>query len=139
MGVFEPVLVPEDFDRVTGLMDPGLAKPTVARLRSITRDVLTARYWKWVLLHPELPDDMIHASRRVFAPTLPTQPSPSLWCPGTQLGVPRGKGGTMVGERVSRQGGGGGAPAPLPSQSGRPLPPTPASPPSQEPWARCPP
>ena len=85
MRVFEPVLVPEDFDRVTGLMDPGLAKPTVARLRSITRDVLTARYWKWVLLHPELPEDMIHPSRRVFAPTLPTQPShPPCGVQGTQ-------------------------------------------------------
>ena len=110
MRVFEPVLVPEDFDRVTGLMDPGLAKPTVARLRSITRDVLTARYWKWVLLHPDLTDDMIHPSRRVFAPTLATQPSPSLWCPGH----PGGRRGTMVGGGVCRRGGGGGAPAPLP-------------------------
>ena len=63
----EPVVVPEeDIMKVIGLMDPVNGKPTASRLRAVAAEVSEARWWRWCLLHPELPEDLIHKSRSVF-------------------------------------------------------------------------
>ena len=45
LRVVEPVVVPEDYDKLVAALDPGVGKPTVSRLRSAAKDILQSRYW----------------------------------------------------------------------------------------------
>ena len=70
----EPVIVPEDLRKVVDLMDPVNGKPTATRLRAVAADVAESRWWKWHLLHPLMPEGVIHKSRRMHLSTCPALP-----------------------------------------------------------------
>ena len=65
----EPVIVPEDLRKVVELMDPVNGKPTATRLRAVAADVAEARWWRWHLQHPQMPESVIHKSRRMYLST----------------------------------------------------------------------
>ena len=66
LKVMESLTVPEDWQRVAALMDMPEHKATASRLRDVTMTVLRERWWSWCLLHPDLKDNYVHSSRRMF-------------------------------------------------------------------------
>ena len=66
----ESITVPQDYDVICSHMDPALGRPTAARLRVTTAQVLRDRNWKFVLLHPQLKGTHVHASRRMLRPPI---------------------------------------------------------------------
>lgn len=66
-GTFRPlegIADPADFD---DFMRSYLAEPkkTVDKLKFHCENILTDRYWKWLLNHPDLGEERIHPSRSV--------------------------------------------------------------------------
>lgn len=55
----------EDFE---SFVERFIAEPkhTVDKLRHLAEKIIRGRWWKWVLLHPDLGEDLIHPSRRMF-------------------------------------------------------------------------
>jgi hypothetical protein len=74
LRMLEPMQIREDFERLAGLMDPALGKPTVARMREKVREILSSRWWKWCLLHPEIPETLLHRTRSMQLPAPPSLP-----------------------------------------------------------------
>ena len=67
--LFKPMVslcVPEDWQRVTAMMEVPDVKPTAMRLRECTKKVTMERWWTWVLLHPDLTISDIHPTRSMF-------------------------------------------------------------------------
>ena len=64
----EGLVVPSDMMKVIQYMSPDMGKPTASRLRQVAAEVLSARWWKWVILHPDLPEDKICKERRMAHP-----------------------------------------------------------------------
>ena len=60
--ILEGIYVPEDYVKIVDKVRSGDAI-TTARMREIATEVLSERWWTWVLLHPDLPDDKVHPSR----------------------------------------------------------------------------
>ena len=56
---------PEDFREFTSVLlaDPG--KCNVAAMKSLAKDIMMRRWWKWVLCHPLLDEQHIHPERSV--------------------------------------------------------------------------
>ena len=65
----EPLLHPDDWQRVVGMMGMCGTKPTAMKLRECASIVVKERWWSWVLLHPDLGPEDIHRSRSVLAPS----------------------------------------------------------------------
>ena len=66
--VLEHVVVTDDYKSIIAEMDPGLGRPTSARLRAVTHEILKARHWQWVIMHPGLDSQYIHPTRSVLHP-----------------------------------------------------------------------
>ena len=63
----EGLVVPSDMLKVIQLMSPDMGKPTASRLRQVSSEVLSSRWWKWCVLHPDLAHEgRICKERRVF-------------------------------------------------------------------------
>ena len=61
----EPVYVPADYQ----LIVDGVLKSepiTMGRLREVTQDVLSDRWWDWCLNHPHMPTTRVHPSRSML-------------------------------------------------------------------------
>ena len=52
----------EVFERAARMSD----KKTAAVLKDICGELKTARYWTWVIMHPELTTEFVHVSKRVL-------------------------------------------------------------------------
>ena len=76
---FEQITHPDDYHAVWRGMDPDVARPTGARLRTVIANVVRNRSFQYILLHPGLAPHHVHPSRRV--PPFP--PSPPCSLPGT--------------------------------------------------------
>ena len=63
--VMEGIYVPEDYTKIVEKVRAG-DNVNTSRMREVATEVLTERWWSWVLLHPDLPEDKVHPSRRVF-------------------------------------------------------------------------
>ena len=59
----ESLCVPEDWQRVTAMMEVPDVKATALRLRECANKIIMERWWTWVLLHPELTGNDIHPTR----------------------------------------------------------------------------
>lgn len=59
--------VPEDYDtlvtKLLAMAEDDRINPD--RMRKLAADILRNRWWTWILLHPEMPDDKVHPSRRM--------------------------------------------------------------------------
>ena len=62
----EPITTPEDLHRLVDLMDVAHGKPTSSRLRQVSAEIAESRWWRWCLLHPDIPEDVIDKSRRML-------------------------------------------------------------------------
>lgn len=54
-----------DFQELATSMRDESVKQTSSRLRSECARIVRARWWKWILMHPELKDNQVHAERSV--------------------------------------------------------------------------
>ena len=63
--VLESVYVPADYhDIVTHLQHQDTV--TVAMLKETAMEVLMDRWFSWIILHPEMPEEKVHRSRSMF-------------------------------------------------------------------------
>ena len=65
----EPLVHPDDWQRVVSMMGSCGTKPTAMKLRECATIVVQERWWSWVLLHPDLGPEDIHPSRSVLPPS----------------------------------------------------------------------
>jgi hypothetical protein len=72
--VTEGLRDPEDYDtlvtKMLAMAENDRINPD--RLRHVAQDLLRKRWWHWILLHPQMPDDKVHPSRSVHP--LPVNP-----------------------------------------------------------------
>ena len=61
--VLQGISVPEDFHSIVTAMIDSTQKPTTDRLRQVATEIKQARWWEWMLQHPQLTDKYIHPSR----------------------------------------------------------------------------
>ena len=62
----ESVFCPEDYREITSELLKDTVHVTASLVKEVISKVVRRRYWSWLLLHPQLTDQDIHPSRRVF-------------------------------------------------------------------------
>ena len=65
--IAEGLRVPADFDKVIADLLAMAADDKINpdRLRKVTMEVLRHRWWTWHLLHPDMPNEYLHPTRRM--------------------------------------------------------------------------
>ena len=69
LSTFRPVeslIVPSDMKDLVDRMTPDQGKPTASRLGTIVYELADSRWWRWCIMHPEHPDNIIHPTRSVL-------------------------------------------------------------------------
>ena len=66
----ETLQVPEDMMTLCQRMDAQYGKPTASKLREECGGIAERRWWSWTILHPELPENLVHKSRRMVPSVL---------------------------------------------------------------------
>ena len=61
----ETLQVPEDMMQLCQRMDASNGKPTASKLREECSVIAERRWWSWCILHPDLPEQLVHPSRSV--------------------------------------------------------------------------
>jgi hypothetical protein len=70
---FEQFVDPADYVTVVqGVMDPS-RKATAQRMKDLASKTLRERWWRWILLNPHIPADVVHPTRSMCpcSPVLP--------------------------------------------------------------------
>ena len=60
---FEGLVVPSDQTAVFNSVLEYNGKPTASYLKDTAKQVRKARNWCWLILHPDLPDNLVHPSK----------------------------------------------------------------------------
>ena len=62
----ESLHVPEDMELLLTHMDSSHGKPTASRLKLEANAIADQRWWQWCLMHPALPEALVHPSRSML-------------------------------------------------------------------------
>ena len=69
---FEGLSVPQDQREAFRRLQVKEGKTTGAAFAEICTHLKTDRMWTWLLLHPDMPEDRVHPSRRMLSSCIPS-------------------------------------------------------------------